>query len=438
MINIPPILARTQPHPELVPDVTKIWKVGQVLNATTARNANANDIVLIRMGQTVLEAKTPIALKAGDQLSLVVKSLGDTPVLTIQTSPTSQPIATQNLKTFIAQQQDLTALLNFSQSAISSPVISRLLKQQLGQLAQGVPDASQIAQAETLEKLIRGSGIFLESNLKGHQTDFLEGDIKSQLLRINTLLHEAAPGLMTNPQKATIDTLRFAIDSFLKGEISPLQFSILLSNALSKDELRVVRRSLANLDKIELPPKLAESLDLLLKHIQLQSNPREMQLNLLELLEMMEVLRQLKFFTEGALAKITSQQLIPLTQEDDKFLLFDLYFKDQNQHQMLNVRLEREQSAGDHIKSGWGITLMFEFLELGPLQVDIHLIDNNIHALFRAEFETTAEYISRHTSLLEAAFGKIGFAEIGVRVTQGKISQRNNLAEGIQIVDEKA
>ena len=53
----------------------------------------------------------------------------------------------------------------------------------------------------------------------------------------------------------------------------------------------------------ELPPKLAESMDLLLKHIQLQSNPRKMQLNLLELLEMMEVLRQLKFFTEGALQR---------------------------------------------------------------------------------------------------------------------------------------
>ena len=80
---------------------------------------------------------------------------------------------------------------------------------------------------------------------------------------------------------------------------------------------------------------------------------------------------------------------------------------------MLNVRLGCfSSSAGDHIKSGWGITLMFEFLELGLLQVDIHLIDNNIHACPGWNRQLWCKYISRHTSLLEAAFGKIGFAEI--------------------------
>lgn len=50
------------------------------MNATAERNANAQDTILLRMGQSMLEAKTPIPLKAGDQLKLLVKSVvGDTP-----------------------------------------------------------------------------------------------------------------------------------------------------------------------------------------------------------------------------------------------------------------------------------------------------------------------------------------------------------------------
>lgn len=65
MINIPPVPANTEIRGPLIPDVTKAWKLGQLLNATVARDASANDTVLIRMGLTTLEAKTPIPLRAG-------------------------------------------------------------------------------------------------------------------------------------------------------------------------------------------------------------------------------------------------------------------------------------------------------------------------------------------------------------------------------------
>ncbi len=83
---------------ETIPDVTKTWKVGQVLNATAERNAKAHDNTLMRIGQSILEAKTPVALKAGDALKLLVMSLGDRPVLKIQTAASPPLIAAQNLK----------------------------------------------------------------------------------------------------------------------------------------------------------------------------------------------------------------------------------------------------------------------------------------------------------------------------------------------------
>ena len=104
---IPPIPSSSIVKLELIPDIAKTWKVGQVLNATAESSVSAQDKILLRIGQTFLETKTPIALKAGDQLSLLVKSLGTTPVFTLQTAPKATNVAVQNLKSFIAQQQDL-------------------------------------------------------------------------------------------------------------------------------------------------------------------------------------------------------------------------------------------------------------------------------------------------------------------------------------------
>jgi hypothetical protein len=46
MINISTIPSLSKIRTEPVPDVTKTWKVGQILNATAERNANAQDEVI--------------------------------------------------------------------------------------------------------------------------------------------------------------------------------------------------------------------------------------------------------------------------------------------------------------------------------------------------------------------------------------------------------
>ena len=123
MINIQATPSLSKILTEPVADVTKTWKVGQVLNATAEHNANAQSNVLLRMGQSFLQAKTPIALKAGDALKLLVKSPGDKPVLKILTTASPHRLAAQNLKSFIARQQDLTSLQQLSQKIIESPYV---------------------------------------------------------------------------------------------------------------------------------------------------------------------------------------------------------------------------------------------------------------------------------------------------------------------------
>ena len=68
--------------------------------------------------------------------------------------------------------------------------------------------------------------------------------------------------------------------------------------------------------------------------------------NLLNLLKNITALQEMKTAVEHSLAKITSQQLIPLTREADNFilLLFDLLIKDKDSHQLINFKIEEEKS----------------------------------------------------------------------------------------------
>ncbi len=469
MINNPPIRAFSRIRAEAIPDVTKTWKIGQLLNATAESNVNANNKLLMRIGQLILETKTPIPIKAGDSLKLLVKSLGETPVLKILT-PTAQPrmaaqnitvqnIAAQNLKSFIALQQDLTGLLQLGQKILENPYLPKILKQQFIDFNQKLPAPEQATLAKSLREMIQNSGVFLESKLKYLQQngsqydtptknalwqDILNRDVKSQLLKINAQLQSMVPELTAKPQLMTSTNPQSIIDpllkQFIKGDINLVQLSALLTNNISKGHIQIIQQVLSTADRSLLPKELLNSFALLLNHIQLQGKPLQVQENLSGLLKTMELLQELKTSINGALAKITSQQLITLTRDPDSLLLliFDLYFKDKTENHLIKFRLEQEKSAKEQNDSGWQVTLNFNFEELGPIQVRLHLIDDHISTVFYAEKKNTAQSISQQINLLESAFRNIGFDAINLDVTHGSISQPRDLPKNVHLLDEKA
>ncbi len=372
MIKISAIPSLSKILTEPVPDLTKTWKVGQVLNATAERNAKAQDNVLMRIGQSILQAKTPVALKAGDALKLLVKSLGDRPVLKIQTTASPPLIAAQNLKSFIGRQQDLTSLLQLSQKIIESSVTPKVLKQQLIDLNQKLPSVEQATQAKTLEKLIQNSGVFLESKLKHLQKDTplhntrgfnaphqnsqhnaLKQDVKSQLLRISAQLKSELPELAAKSPITITRNLQTVLDplvkQFIKGEISLTQLSTLLTIQLPKKHSQLIQQALTTADISLLPKELKNSFTVLLNYSQQHANPKQIQDNLSSLLKTMELLQDLKIAVDGVLAKISSQQLTTLTRETDSLLLllFDIVLKDKTENHLIQFRLEQEKSAKD-------------------------------------------------------------------------------------------
>ena len=455
MINITakPSLSKILTVP--VPDVTKTWKVGQVLNAIAERNVNAQDNVLMRIGQSILQAKTPVALNAGDAIKLLVKSLGDTPVLKIQTAAIAPPrTAALNLKSFIAHQQDLTGLLQLSQKIIEMPSAAKVLKQQLIYLNQQLPGITQATQATTLKNLIQNSGIFLESKINHlqHNTlqntqlrhDVLNQDVKSQLLRISAQLKSDVPELIAKTQITPSKNIQAVLDplvkQFIKSEINLTQLSTQLTIQLSKDQSQLVQQALTLSDKTLIPKELQSSFNAILNHIQQHANPKLIQDNLSGLLKTMELYQELKTGIDGALAKITSQQLTILTREADSLLLllFDIYFKDKTENHLIQFRLEQEKSEKDANASSWTVALNFNFNELGPVQARLHLTNNHLSTVFCAEQENTANNISKQINLLDMAFRRIGFDAIKLDVTQGSISKPLDLAKNVHLLDEKA
>ncbi len=439
MVNIPPVPARTEIREPLIPDVTKAWRVGQVLNATVSRDASANDTVLIRMGRTTLEAKTPVALRAGEPLQLLVKALGDTPVLSVQAAASLPQLAAQSLKNFIAQQQDLTALLAASKNVVANPLVSRQLRQQLIDLVGNMPDLKQGVGADVLKLLIANSGVFLESRIRNAQAGALSADVKWQLLKIGTQLDAIAPGLLGRPQAGTPDSLASILSALQKGEINLVQLSVVLTNQLPKEEQRKFRQALAAVERGLLPQGLVDSYDVLMNWVLRQTDATAVREQLSGLLETMALLRELKSCCEGALAKITSQQLTRLTHEwNHPLLLFDLCFSDGSAYQIINFRLEREQAAVYRDAPDWTVTLAFDFRELGPVTARLHLHGNDIHTMIHAEKGGTVDRMTAHIGQLESALDLIGFNQVSLVVAQGSISLPNDIAEGVQLLDENA
>jgi len=453
MINVQPAPALTKIHTQAVSDITKTWKVGQQLNAVVERNANAQNNVLMRIGQTVLQAKSPVTLQAGHALKLLVTSAGDTPVLKILTTVGTQQLAAQNLKTFIARQQDLTGILPLSQKIINSPDTPKILKQLLIDLNQKLPTIDQAMQAKTLKTLVKNSGVFLESRLKqlqtaslqhnGQQAFQLTHDVKSQLLRISSQLNTVLPELTTS-QLSQTKNLQSVIDSiikqFIKGDINLIKLSTLLSIELPKNQSQLIQDVLTTSDKNLLAGKLKNSFTVLLNHLQQQTNAKQIQDKLASLLKNMDLLQELKTGIEGTLAKITTQQLTTLTRESDSLLLllFGVYLKDKTETQLIQFRLQQEESAKDKSASSWTVELNFNFKQLGPVQARLRLRDNQLSTIFRAQQESTVKSISSQINLLNTALSQIGFDAINLNVTQGSLKQPSDIAKNVHLLDEKA
>ncbi|HEX5637149.1 MAG TPA: hypothetical protein VFY78_08695, partial [Gammaproteobacteria bacterium] len=193
MVNIPIIPPATEIHTELLPDISQTWKVGQVLNATVERGGENLDKILLRIGQQILESKTPLPLKTGEQIKVLVKALGEAPLLSIITQPTTAQLAASQLRPFINQQPDWKPLIDIALKLLAGNQLPAIAKPVLQNLIQQIPDAEQLSQPNILRQLIERSGVMLETHLARHQDVHIEKDFKALLQQLDKVLQSISP-----------------------------------------------------------------------------------------------------------------------------------------------------------------------------------------------------------------------------------------------------
>jgi len=443
MINIPPIKLSTSIKTELLPDVSKTWKVNQVLNATTESGGEALSKVVLRVGRHLFEAHTPVPLKTGDQLKLLVKSLGDTPLLNIQTQTTRPAIATDKIRLFIAQQQSLSTFIEITQKLTTENKIPAEIKPLLTQLISTIPSKEELLQPAKLKQIIQNSGVFLEPKLASQNTTHIHQDIKAQLLNISHTLQSMMAVQTTKDIPTTSKDIQNIISQFVKGNIPIKQLGEQLAFLFNKEllitlesHLKTLQSQPVTLSKTDSLYNLNQLFTYLHKHIQ----GKQLVESLLNIIKNSAAINELKLAVDNTLSSITSQQLTPLTKEADNFLLllFGILIKDKDQFNLINFKIEQDQSNDKNDNENWTATLNFEFISLGNVQAKIHLLNTQISTVFTAENPLTVKLIKNNLELLHTAFQSIGFNNINIDVTQNKINAPLAKPENIQIVDEEA
>ena len=233
MVNIPPIKAGTEIKTQRLPDVIKTWQVGQLLSATTETGGDILSRVVLRVGQHLFEAQTPVPLKTGEPVTLVIKSLGEKPIFKIQGQQDINSLAAEKLKTFIAKQGNLKSLIDQLPKFDSSNALSVASKNLLKSLSQLQATPAQLSQAVTLKQTIQRSGYFHESTVQKNPT-ISQQDIKAQLLKLSTQISNDLPRLPPDLKPSEPQLLTRAIQQFIQAQISPQQLAFVLSSNLPR------------------------------------------------------------------------------------------------------------------------------------------------------------------------------------------------------------
>lgn len=472
MINIPPIKSSTSVKAELIPDVTRTWKVGQILSATTERGGEALSKVLIRVGQHTLEAKTPVPLQTGQDVKLLVKTLADNqamklPLLSIlaadiEPAGKTGTLATTKLRQFIAIQQSFSQLHTLAQNLFTNKSFNDKLpaaiKTELAHLLNTLPIKAESINSAQLKQLILNSGIFFESKLlsqiKNPESQFknsssLINDFKFQLLSIKSRLSQLIPTPAATQQNLTPETIQQITQ--LQTLIQQNNIHLTKNNAaelINKLVSILPKQSLAQISTLLASPiphtQTADKIEALTQNliqlIQQQSQPQKTQDNILDQLRFRLMLLDLGQQVDQSISKLTSLQLQPLSREGDNlvFILFNLIFKDSHQQFDVNFRIQQEDEKAGSEKDSWQISLTFNFKSLGKVQSNIHLVNDRVSTVFHTELNSTSEKIKPLLPLLESGLKNAGLTVINLAVTSGLLTEKPEINSRISLLDENA
>lgn len=354
--------APTAAPPAIRPASLSAWRVGQVLSAMIAGQADSGHAWLHVNGTTV-RAQVPHGLPAGTLLRLRVKTLGSRVMLEIvdqdavDTTPLRAAIRgllprQSKLAPLLANLTVLTAPANAESPAYPAPLTAAAQ-----QLFDQLPHAARLGFADALQAALNDSGVFLEARLAqaalGGRRPAVEYDFKAGLLRFMKALRvmQQASGTHGLPETNRTDA--------------------------------------------DYPP---------LRHAPLKAQSRAAA-SLTGLSEDTTAIAHLKGQVDGALARLELTQLSAHPADGGgPSWLFELPVRHGTGADVWQMRLARDGGQAGAEPAAWTVTLSFALGELGPVQARVSLRGAKVSTLFWAERAATADTYSRSLGQLAALY----------------------------------
>lgn len=465
-------------------DTGKVLKVGEILNATTVKGGDTSSKVLLRVGQHLLETRTPVPLQNGQQLKLLVKmsaevSSGKLPLLAIvppkilspkalmpgiqasassaiSHSAESKSVAAVKLRQFISAQQSFSQLQQLSHAVLANKKaaeqLPQTLKTWLDKAQNSLVLSSNGVSASQLKQQILNSGILLEAKqfkqlsqpiVKSDIQTPLNSDLKYQLLAIKAELKQINNAIPVNKesQPVTPQQLKQLQNEIVKTGNNTLELSNKLLSLLPASSISKIINLLS---QPATPASTTDSIQLLVQLLTKvtgqQAPVSNKQPGLVDQLQLRLMLLELGQHVEQSIHKLNSLQLQPLSREDDKLmlLLFNLVFKDSQQQFDVNFRIEQQDKNSDKDKENWQITLSFNFKTLGNVQSKIFLTGDKVSTAFYTEQPETADKIQQLLPVLQSGLTAAGLHINNISVTTGLPEDKPMLDRGINLLNEIA
>ncbi len=377
------------------------WQVGQILQATVIKQLSPQSLI-IQVAHQQLQADTTVSLTIGQKLELRVSQLSDKPILqarilnpTLPSNVTSHPpVATDAaiktlLKQALPKQASMATLLAnlvwLNQSASKTVPIPAAVLNIAKQLIKQLPTKGSGTNTEQLKYGILNSGVFLESKL-------------SKLAR-NKATQIAQEKISSSTAIRSTDTLSADLKLNLLRLFTAIQQTTKTDNSVHSQIPMAQTGS-----QPFIPPSLPGKTPLAQARVQA---------NLAGLSNLPLLLSALGKQVESSLARTQLHQAasLPGDEQAPLNLAFELPIRNHQHIDIFDLIISEDEKNHPNEKNNkqqWNVNLAFDLDGLGPVQVKLKMIDNQVSTTFWTESVATRQLLSQHMENLRQRYHQAG------------------------------
>ncbi|MCP1675577.1 hypothetical protein J2T57_002727 [Natronocella acetinitrilica] len=375
--------------PQSPPAAASQWRVGQILEAVV--RPPGPDGPTLQIGRETIAVRGELQLPAGERVQLQVMAVRPELSLSLVRSPGLDTLA-ESSRSLLPRQAPIsnvaTALQAVLNNAQARDALSPPVRAAAEALMASLPGPEAVSRPEGLRAALLNSGLFLENKLAAAVSgttppvDAVRGDNKALLAN---LLNHVFRALTAQPRSS-------------QGGEQP-------------------------------PPNPARP-----------SPPPPPSVRLPVTAEPGQVLTELGRQADAALARIQTLQIGLVAQETQPPWMFEIGVRNNNDTDVLQFLLDKEQTPGEEADKAWTLQLSFDFRELGPLHCKLVLRGTQVSANWWAERQDTAAEVGNQLPLLTERLRELGLEVGGMRCVHGKPPKAADpdRSDGGRLLDERA